>query len=68
MSEPIVFKPHVLVKAPIVRESRLIADLTMPARHWSQYDVEPLKRGFVSEREAPMVPDSQLFISRRQAG
>lgn len=66
MNEPTLFKPHVLVKAPIVRESRLIADLSMPVRDWSAFDA-PAKGRFVSTREQPMLPESVLFL-KRQAG
>lgn len=38
MKEPTVFKPHALSRAPVVRESRLIRDLTMPEQDWSRYD------------------------------
>jgi hypothetical protein len=38
MNEPTFFKPHALLKAPIVRESRLIRDLTMPERDWSVFN------------------------------
>jgi hypothetical protein len=38
MTEPTVFKPHALMKAPVIRESRLIRDLTMPEQDWSRYD------------------------------
>lgn len=38
MNEPTLFKPHALSKAPIIREGRIIRDLTMPARDWSIYD------------------------------
>lgn len=29
---------HTLAKIPIVSESRLVRDLTMPIRDWSRYD------------------------------
>jgi hypothetical protein len=38
MNEPTFFKPHALLKAPVIRESRLIRDLTMPEQDWSRYD------------------------------
>jgi hypothetical protein len=38
MKEPTVFKPHALSRAPVIRECRLIRDLTMPARDWSEFD------------------------------
>lgn len=44
MNEPTFFKPHALAKAPVIRECRLIRDLTMPEREWSQYDVPTYQR------------------------
>lgn len=44
MNEPIVFKPHALSKAPIIRESRLVRDLAMPARDWRKYDAPAYER------------------------
>lgn len=41
MSEPALFKPYALHEAPIVRESRLIRDLSMPERDWSRFDSPP---------------------------
>jgi len=38
MNEPTLFKPHALMKAPVIREARLIRDLTMPEQDWSRYD------------------------------
>lgn len=38
MNEPTLFKPYALMRAPVIREGRLIRDLTMPARDWSIYD------------------------------
>lgn len=38
MNEPTVFKPHALVRVRIIRESRLIRDLTMKEQDWRQYD------------------------------
>lgn len=38
MNEPILFKPHALAKARVIREGRITRDLTMPARDWSIYD------------------------------
>lgn len=38
MNEPTFFKPHSLAKAPIVREGRIIRDLSMPEKDWSLYD------------------------------
>lgn len=38
MNEPTVFKPPALAKPRIVRECRLIRDLTMPEQDWSRYD------------------------------
>lgn len=42
MNEPTLFKPHALLRAPIVREGRITRDLTMPVRDWSVYD-QPAK-------------------------
>lgn len=44
VTEPTLFKPHALSKAPIIREGRITDDLTMPARDWSQYDVPACQR------------------------
>jgi hypothetical protein len=44
MTEPTLFKPFALSKAPIIREGRIIRDLTMPARDWSQYDAPAYER------------------------
>lgn len=44
MNEPTFFKPHALAKAPIVRETRLIRDLTMPDRDWSELDAPACER------------------------
>jgi hypothetical protein len=44
MTEPTFFKPHALAKAPIVREGRLIRDLTMPERDWSEFDAPAVER------------------------
>jgi hypothetical protein len=44
MSEPTFFKPHALLKAPIVRETRLIRDLTMPERDWREFDAPAYER------------------------
>ena len=38
MTDPTFFKPHALAKAPVIRECRLIRDLTMPERDWSEFD------------------------------
>lgn len=38
MNEPTFFKPRALAKAPVIRECRLIRDLTMPERDWSEFD------------------------------
>lgn len=38
MIEPQFFKPHALAKAPVIRECRLIRDLTMPEKNWSEFD------------------------------
>lgn len=44
MNEPTFFKPHALSKAPIVREGRIIRDLTMPEQDWSKYDAPAFTR------------------------
>lgn len=44
MNEPTFFKPHALMKAPVIRESRLIRDLTMPERDWSEFDPPAYER------------------------
>jgi hypothetical protein len=38
MTEPTLFKPHALAKAPIIREGWIERDLTMPERDWSEFD------------------------------
>lgn len=38
MSAPVIFNLGLLARAPIVREARLIRDLTMPTRDWSAFD------------------------------
>jgi hypothetical protein len=53
MSEPTVFKPHALAKAPVIRESRLIRDLTMPQRDWSAYDTPAIERRTAKRVRAP---------------
>lgn len=61
--------------ARIVCEGRLLSDLTMEPRDWSQYDAMPTARGFVSERAkkddqeietSNVMPIETAFI-RRQA-
>lgn len=42
--DPQTFKPHALASAPIIREGRIIRDLTMPARDWSQFDAPSMNR------------------------
>jgi hypothetical protein len=44
MNEPTFFKPHALAKAPVITESRLIRDLSMPDRDWSAYDAPACER------------------------
>jgi hypothetical protein len=44
MNEPTFFKPHALSKAPIIREGRLIRDLSMPERDWSEFDAPAYER------------------------
>jgi hypothetical protein len=50
VNEPTVFKPHALAKAPVIRESRLIRDLTMPERDWSVFDEPTYMRRERKER------------------
>jgi hypothetical protein len=38
MNEPRCFIPRALAEAPVIRETRLIRDLTMPERNWSKYE------------------------------
>lgn len=44
MNEPTFFKPYALAKAPIIREGRIIRDLTMPQQDWSKYDAPAFTR------------------------
>lgn len=44
LNEPIVFRPHALAKAPIIREGRITNDLTMPEQDWSKYDAPAFTR------------------------
>lgn len=46
INEPQLFIPHTGKHgaAPIVRESRLIADLSMPERDWSEFDTPAVER------------------------
>jgi hypothetical protein len=44
MSEPSYFKPYALMKAPVITESRLIRDLSMPERDWTLYDAPACER------------------------
>jgi hypothetical protein len=44
MNEPTFFKPHALSKAPIIREGRLIRDLTMEEQDWSHLDAPACER------------------------
>mgnify|MGYP001573056248 CR=1 FL=1 len=44
MNEPTLFKPGALLKAPIICEGRLIRDLTMPERDWSEFDAPATER------------------------
>jgi hypothetical protein len=44
MNEPTFFKPHALAKAPVITESRLIRDLSMPDRDWTAYDSPACER------------------------
>jgi hypothetical protein len=44
MTEPIVFRPYALAKAPIIREGRITRELTMPEQDWSKYDAPAFTR------------------------
>lgn len=44
MTEPKLFKPHALSKAPIVREGRLIRDLTTEPLDWDALDAPACDR------------------------
>lgn len=38
LTEPQLFRPRALAKAPIVSEGHIERDLTMPERDWSEFD------------------------------
>lgn len=44
MTEPTVFKPYALAKAPIISEGWITRDLSMPERDWSEFDVPAYER------------------------
>ena len=44
MNEPTFFKPHALLKAPIVREGRITRDLTMEPLDWESLDPPACER------------------------
>jgi hypothetical protein len=44
MNEPTFFKPHALAKAQIVREGRLIRDLTMDPVDWAALESPACER------------------------
>ncbi len=44
MNDPTFFKPYALAKAPIVREGRIIRDLTMEEQDWSHLDAPAYER------------------------
>lgn len=44
MTEPELFRPHALAKAPIIREGWIVRDLSMPERRWSDYDAPAYQR------------------------
>lgn len=59
---------------PIIRESRLVSDLSMPVRDWSRYDEPSYKRnpGYVAHsrerHKRPVVKVVQMsYLLRRQA-
>jgi len=60
------------VEAPLVRETRLVSDLTMPERAWDRYDVPSYERnpGYVThsrERNKKRKPGKVCAFLRRQA-
>jgi hypothetical protein len=63
---------HAYQQAPLVRETRLVSDLTMPARDWTRYEEPAAVRnpGYVQrarERAFKRRPKVCALI-RRQAG
>lgn len=60
------------VEAPLVRETRLVSDLTMPERCWDKYEEPSCKRnpGYVARsrerHKAPVVKVVSMLL-RRQA-
>jgi hypothetical protein len=44
MKDPRFFTPYALMRAHIVRESRLLRDLTMPRSDWSAFDAPSYER------------------------
>lgn len=60
MSEPTLFKPAALSKAPIVFEGRIRRDLTMPERDWSEFDAP------ARERRTSRVIRNEVMNERRR--
>lgn len=44
VTEPTLFRPPALARAPIIREGRITDDLTMPEKDWSEYDAPAIDR------------------------
>lgn len=44
MKDATLFKPAALAHAPVIREGRLIRDLSAPERDWSRYDAPAWER------------------------
>lgn len=63
------------VEAPLVRETRLVSDLTMPVRDWTRYEEPPRTRAphFTArfqdrmESRKQVKPDNVCMFHRRQA-
>lgn len=69
------FLPGALSKAPVIREGRIVKDLSMPEYDWSGYDVPTIDRRpdivkAMVERHAlrRKVTPMDGYRSRRQAG
>jgi hypothetical protein len=68
MSTPTFFVPHALAAAPVITETRLIRDYSMPERDWSAFEEPTHKREMLATRfrkEPAMVPDNLLFLVRQ---
>lgn len=71
-----LFIPPAQAVAPVIRESRLIRDYTMPERDWSAYEAPiasslcPDGRAFLAPRfrqpkDVELLPAEQIFIVRQ---